>query len=106
MEAVFLLRLPFCRRAKGVFVMKASMAIQCIPSGERPREEAFAMVDAAIAVIDKSGLPYTVGPMETVVEGPFEKLVELAKEAHQAVHAAGAARVSSYIKLVSGENLA
>lgn len=85
--------------------MKSAMAIQCVPHTDRPREEVYRIVDKAIEVLDKSGLNYTVGPMETVVEGPLDTLIELAKAAHQAVLDQGVGRVSTHIKLVSGAEL-
>lgn len=85
--------------------MKSAMAIQCLPLVGGTREEVYALVDKAIAAIDRSGLPYTVGPMETVVEGPLEQLLEVAKQAHLAVLEAGAGKVATYIKLISGDDI-
>ena len=85
--------------------MKSAMAIQCVPLVERPRNEVYALVDAAIAAIDRSGLSYTVHPMETVVEGPLEQLLKVAEEAHRAVLEAGAGRVMTHIKLISSPEL-
>jgi len=83
----------------------SALAIQCLPKTDGGRQEVYRMVDAAIAVIDASGLPYTVGPFETVVEGPLGRLMELAQQAHLAVLAAGSPSVSTYIKLVSGDDI-
>jgi uncharacterized protein (TIGR00106 family) len=41
------------------------------------------MVAKAIDLIDKSGLPYHVGAMGTVVEGKWEELMKLAHSCHQ-----------------------
>ena len=65
----------------------------------------YRLVDAAIEVIEKSGLPYTVGPFETVVEGPIEELFALAQKAHIAVLAAGSEGVSTYLKIFSAPEL-
>lgn len=72
---------------------------------DAPKEEVYKVVDAAIAVIQKSNLPYQVGPFETTVEGELDELVALAKEAHMAVVKAGGGTVITYIKLATGENL-
>jgi uncharacterized protein (TIGR00106 family) len=40
-------------------------------------------VAKAIDLIDKSGLPYHVGAMGTVVEGEWDELMELAHSCHQ-----------------------
>lgn len=37
-------------------------------------------VDEAIAVIEKSGLPYTVGPFGTTVEGHFQHVMQLIQD--------------------------
>lgn len=85
--------------------MMSAMAIQCLPLSGGSREEIWALVDKAIEVIDRSGLSYTVYPMETVVEGPLERLIEVAKEAHLAVVQASGGTVSTHIKLVSGKDI-
>jgi uncharacterized protein YqgV (UPF0045/DUF77 family) len=87
---------------------KSALAIQCLPLSASTREEAYALVDRAIAVIDGSGLSYTVGPFETVVEGELDRLWEVARSAHRAIleaDASGAGRVATYIKLFSGPEL-
>ncbi len=85
--------------------MKSALAIQCLPLTASSKEEAYRLVDRAIAVIDASGLPYTVGPFETVIEGPVEKLFEVAREAHLAMLEHGSAQVATYMKMFSGPDL-
>ena len=85
--------------------MKSALAIQCLPLVQAGKKEIYGMVDKAIAVIEESGLPYTVGPMETVIEGPIEQLLEIAGRAHQAVVDAGSPGVASYLKLFSSPDL-
>jgi uncharacterized protein YqgV (UPF0045/DUF77 family) len=85
--------------------MKSAMAIQCLPQGFSDKARTYAAVDQAIAAIEASGLPYTVGPFETVVEGPLDRLILLAQEVHEAALAAGADGVATYIKLFSGPEL-
>lgn len=81
------------------------MAIQCLPRSQGAKEDVYRLVDAAIAAIDKSGLPYTVCPMETVVEGPLEELFKVAEAAHKAVIEAGSNKVFTYIKIASAPDL-
>lgn len=62
-------------------------------------EDVYAVVDRAIAVIAQSGVKYEVGPMETVMEGPLDTLLDIAKRAHLACLEAGAGRVMTIIKI-------
>ncbi len=50
-------------------------AIQVLPLVENPT--AYAIVDECIAIIQKSGLHYEVGPFETTVDGTYEEVIEL-----------------------------
>ena len=86
--------------------MKSALAIQCLPLGAgKKKEEVYALVDKAIEAIDASGLPYTVGPLETVVEGPLDKLFEVAQAAHKAILAAGVEHVATYMKLFTAPEM-
>jgi len=63
-------------------------------------ENVYAVVDKAIEVIQKSGVRYEVGPLETTMEGDdLDKLVDVAKAAHRACFAAGASKVVTIIKI-------
>ena len=81
--------------------MKSALAIQCLPLSAPDKGKAYALVDQAIAEIEASRLPYTVGPFETVVEGELDTLWKLAQKAHKAV-LDGGGRVATYIKLFCG----
>lgn len=72
-----------------------NVAVQVLPLAE----DVYAIVDRAIAVIAASGVRYEVGPMETVMEGPLDKLLEVAKAAHLACFEAGAEKVVTFIKI-------
>ncbi len=85
--------------------MKSALAIQCLPLSGGDKNRTYALVDRAIAVIDASGLPYTVGPFETVVEGPLEKLFELAEKAHRAILDGGSGSGATYMKLFSAPEM-
>lgn len=84
--------------------MKSALAIQCLPRVQGTKEETYRLVDGAIAAIEASGLPYTVGPFETVIEGPLDELWAVAQAAHQAVLDAGAS-CSTYLKVFSAPDL-
>ncbi len=88
-----------------VQTIRSALAIQCLPLSLAGREETWAAVDRAIAAIDASGLTYTVGPFETVVEGPLDRLLELAAAAHKALILSGAPTAATYMKLWSGEGI-
>ena len=75
---------------------KMMMAIQVVPHAE----DVYGVVDKAIEAIAASGLRYEVTPMETVVEGELDELLEVARKAHRASLEAGASSVLTYIKLV------
>ncbi|GAB4194479.1 MAG: thiamine-binding protein [Roseiflexaceae bacterium] len=76
-----------------------AVSFQVLPGGLAAKAEVYAAVDAAIAVVAESGLPYRVNPMETTVEGEYDTLMALIKRAQDAVLAAGADRVFTYIKI-------
>ena len=42
-------------------------------------------VSRSLDIIDKSGLPYRINPMGTVVEGPWDEVMELIKACHHAI---------------------
>ena len=56
-----------------------NLAIQVLPL-HLGQEKAYSVVDVAIECIKQSGLHYVVCPFETVIEGPYSKVMELIKE--------------------------
>lgn len=75
----------------------ANVALQILPKA--PGKDIYPIIDKAIEVIQKSGLKYTVCPFETVMEGPYEKILAVVEEAQQAVFKAGAEEVLVYVKI-------
>ncbi len=75
--------------------------IQVIPRPLGTADDRYKHVDAAIAVIQGSGLRYEVHALGTVVEGPADKVWALLQAVHQATLEAGAERTLSVIKLSS-----
>lgn len=72
-----------------------NVSVQVLPLSE----DVYRVVDKAIAVIAGSGVKYEVCPMETVMEGPLDRLLDVAKAAHLACFEAGAERVVTFIKI-------
>lgn len=79
--------------------------IQVIPRPIGTADDRYKHVDAAIAVIQASGLKYEVHAMGTVVEGPPEQIWPLLQAVHEATLQAGAERTLTVIK-VSGSSQA
>lgn len=75
--------------------------IQVIPRPVGTASDRYKHVDAAIAVIQASGLRYEVHALGTVIEGPAEKIWPLLQAIHQATLEAGAERTMSVIKVSS-----
>lgn len=46
-------------------------------------------IDAAIEVIQQSGVKHTISPMETIIEAPYDRASAVAEKAQEAVLAAG-----------------
>ncbi|MGD1959240.1 MAG: MTH1187 family thiamine-binding protein [Fulvivirga sp.] len=72
-------------------------AVQIVPlQGESHYNK---YIDAAISVIQKSGLKYAVTPMETVIEGPKLKVLKLLDDVRETALDAGADELLVNIKL-------
>jgi len=76
-----------------------NIALQIIPSSAE--KHPYAVVDEAIKVIADSGLKYKVTPFETVVEGAYDDVMRVAKQAQEACYQAGADNLMTYIKIQS-----
>ena len=72
-----------------------NVSVQVLPMVE----DLYPVVDRAIEVIAKSGVKYEVCPMETVMEGKLDELIDVAKAAHRACFEAGADKVVTIIKI-------
>ena len=80
--------------------MLAQIQVSPRPSGTNDRP--YAHVDAAIAVIQESGLVHEVGAMGTTVEGGPDEVWALLRRVHEATLAAGADAVMSHITIGQG----
>lgn len=74
-----------------------NIALQIVPKSNT--KEVYSLVDEAIAIIQKSGLKYKVCPFETVIEGTYAEVMEVAKKAQDACFKAGADDLLVYIKI-------
>ncbi|MBD8490134.1 MTH1187 family thiamine-binding protein [Echinicola sp. CAU 1574] len=74
-----------------------NLGIQIVPKSKSL--SAYDLVDKAIEVIKASGVKYEVTPFETVMEGEESQLMQIAKEAQEAVLAAGADEVLVYYRM-------
>lgn len=75
-----------------------NLAIQFLPL-EKSREDAYSIIDAAIAVVQQSGLKYVVCPFETVVEGPYDRVMRLLNDMQDVSFKAGADTLLINMKL-------
>lgn len=75
-----------------------NLAIQVLPL-HLSQEEAYTIIDKAIEVIQASGLQYVVCPFETVIEGPYDKVMKLVDDVQMACNEAGAQAVLINMKL-------
>lgn len=74
------------------------MEIQCLARPVGTPENRYQHVEAAIAVIQASGLTYEVGALGTTVEGPADALWPLARAVHEACLRSGADGVMTVVK--------
>ncbi|AGA80772.1 thiamine-binding protein [Echinicola vietnamensis] len=74
-----------------------NLGLQIVPKSTTL--DTYSLVDKAIEVIKNAGVKYEVTPFETVMEGPEEQLMEIARKAQQAVLDAGAEEVLVYYRL-------
>ena len=72
--------------------------IQVAPSPPGTDENPHAHVEAAIAVIEASGLRYEVGALGTTLEGDVDQVWATLRAAHEAMLAAGATGGLSHIR--------
>ncbi len=79
-----------------------NIAIQFLPQSET--KKAYDLVDIAIEVIKNSGLKYKVCPFETVVEGPYDLIMETIEKMQLACFENGAEELLVYLKIQNRKN--
>lgn len=77
--------------------------IECLPEPRGTDASPYAYVEAAIAVIQGSGLNSSVGALGTTFEGPPERVWPLVREAHEACLKAGATKLVTIVKMIESE---
>ena len=65
-------------------------------------DDAYPIVDKAIAAIVATGIKYEVCPMETVVEGTLDECLNAVRAAHAACMASGVRRAMTIVKISDG----
>ena len=74
-----------------------NIALQILPTSKTIHP--YSIVDKAIEVIAASGLRYKVCPFETVMEGTYDEIMEVVKQAQQACYETGADSLMTYVKI-------
>ncbi|MEQ8237562.1 MAG: thiamine-binding protein [Cyclobacteriaceae bacterium] len=74
-----------------------ALGLQIVPL--RTEKHAYDLIDEAIAVIQKSGVRYSITPFETVMEGKYSELMSIAENAQKAVLDAGADECLIYYRI-------
>ncbi len=56
-------------------------------------------IATCLKIIKRSGLEYELGPNGTAIEGEWHQVSQCVEECHRAVHALGAVRIFSILKI-------
>ncbi|GIP34410.1 thiamine-binding protein [Paenibacillus sp. J2TS4] len=62
-------------------------------------EDAAPYIDLAVEIIRQSGVKYVVGPMDTMLEGDLEQLLDIVKRVNVELAALGGGGITSIIKI-------
>ncbi len=73
--------------------------IQCLANPPGTATDRWAHIDAAIRVVQESGLHYEVSPLGTTFEGEPDAVWPIVRRVHEACLAAGARSLVSVIKV-------
>ena len=73
--------------------------LQCLASPAGTRDDPYRHIDAAIGVVQDSGLNYEVGALGTTVEGEPDEIWPLLRQVHEACLNAGAEGLVTVIKV-------
>jgi len=73
-----------------------NLAIQVLPKSDKNNYE---IIDRAIEIIKQSGLKHIVCPFETVIEGDYDKIMEIVKKVQIVCFEAGADELIVNIKI-------
>ncbi|CEG26203.1 thiamine-binding protein [Bacillus sp. B-jedd] len=75
------------------------ISIQIIPKTSS-LEETIKLVDAAIAIINQSGVKYEVHPLETTMEGELGQLLDIIAKMNEKMIELGSPNVISQVKIL------
>nr|WP_106783229.1 thiamine-binding protein [Lysinibacillus timonensis] len=81
----------------------ALVSIQILPKAKNG-EDIIPLVDAAIAVIDASGVKYQVNPLETTMEGELSELLSIIEKMNLKMIELGCPGVLSQVKISYNPN--
>jgi uncharacterized protein (TIGR00106 family) len=76
-------------------------AIQIVPITSKAH---YPIIDKAIEVIHQSGLQYKVGAMETVIQGDYDSVLRVVRQAQEVCFEAGADELVVTMKLHARKN--
>ncbi|HEY4566149.1 MAG TPA: MTH1187 family thiamine-binding protein [Savagea sp.] len=76
----------------------ALVSVQIIPKTPNG-EDTIPYVDAAIEVIQQSGVKHVVQPLDTVMEGDLEQLLRIVQQMHEKMAALGATSTIGQVKI-------
>jgi uncharacterized protein YqgV (UPF0045/DUF77 family) len=74
-----------------------SLGIQIVPKSKTL--DTYQLVDKAIEVIQQSGVEHIITPFETVMQGTYQELMQIADKAQKAVLDAGADECLVYYRI-------
>ena len=77
----------------------ALLSLQIIPRTGCPDQDT-TLVDLAIALIERSGVAYRVGPLETSMEGDLPGLLDIVRQVNEEMVAHGSRGVLSQVKIL------
>ncbi len=75
------------------------VSIQIIPQTP-DGEDIIPYVDRAIQIIEQSGIPYRVGPLETTMEGELPRLLKIIEHVNEEMVRMGATCTLSQVKIL------
>ena len=81
---------------------QVNIAVQVLPKSKI--KGTYELVDDAIKVIHDSGLKYRVCPFETVIEGPYDEIMNVVKKLQQECFNSGADELLVYLKIQNRKN--
>jgi len=79
-----------------------NIAVQVLPKSKI--KGTYELVDDAIKVIHDSGLKYRVCPFETVIEGPYDEIMNVVERLQQECFNSGADELLVYLKIQNRKN--